>query len=200
VGRKPVVDVHLASGRVLRATEKHRVLGGKGWVTIAELKVGDRIALARNIPEGVATATWPDHHLVLLGHLVGDGSYLVHQPMRYTTSSEDNSAAAASSAEGFGARVSRHVGRGAWHQLVIAANGNRWHPAGVGKWLRELGIFGQRSHEKHLPAGVFRLANAQIGLLLRHLWATDGSITVRKPGQKGAPRVYFATASQRPPC
>jgi replicative DNA helicase len=197
VGPKSVVDVHLASGRTLRATGKHRVLGGAGWLTVDELKVGDRMALARAIPEASSVEVWPDHHLVLLGHLVGDGSYLVHQPMRYTTASEDNSSAVSESAAAFGARVSRHAGRGAWHQLVIAGNGNRWHPEGVGKWLRELGIFGQRSHDKHLPDRVFRLANEQIGLLLRHLWATDGSITVRKPGQKGAPRVYFSTASQR---
>jgi len=196
VGRKPVVDVHLASGRVLRATEKHRVFGGGGWRTIGEIAVGDRLALARSIPEPVRTECWPDHHLVLLGHLVGDGSYLVHQPMRYTTASEENSKAVASAAEAFGARVSRHVGRGAWHQLVIAGNGDRWHPAGVGKWLRGLGIFGQRSHEKRLPCDVFRLGNRQIGLLLQHLWATDGSISLRKPGQKGASRVYFATASE----
>ena len=36
--------------------------------------------------------------------------------------------------------MTRHAGRGNWHQLVISGNGNRWHPAGVGAWLRELGV------------------------------------------------------------
>ena len=80
---------------------------------------------------------------------------------------------------------------------MIAGNGNRWHPAGVGLWLRELGLFGQRSHDKHLPAGVFSFSDRQVGLLLRHLWATDGCISLRKPGQRGASRVYFATCSER---
>jgi len=93
--------------------------------------------------------------------------------------------------------VTRHAGRGAWHQLVIAGNGNRWHPKGVNLWLRELRIHGQRSHQKHLPDEVFRLGDDQIGLLLRHLWATDGCISMRKAGTKGAPRVYFSTASER---
>jgi replicative DNA helicase len=79
--------------------------------------------------------------------------------------------------------------------LVIAGNGNRWRPAGVNLWLRNLGIFGQRSHEKRLPADVFRLPNSQIGLLLRNLWATDGCIALRKPGSKGSNRVYFSTCS-----
>ncbi|HMA32416.1 MAG TPA: DnaB-like helicase C-terminal domain-containing protein, partial [Casimicrobiaceae bacterium] len=82
-----------------------------------------------------------------------------------------------------------------WHQLLIAGNGDRWHPAGVGAWLKSLGIFGQRSHEKRLPAEVFRLPRRQVGLLLQHLWATDGCISLRRPGAKGAPRVYFSTCS-----
>ena len=129
--------------------------------------------------------------------MVGGGSYIKHQPMRYTTASEENSAAVRAAAEAFGCAVHRHAGRGNWHQLVISVNGNRWHPAGAGAWLRSLGIYGQRSHEKHLPAAVFRLPHSQIAVLLRHLWATDGSVTLRKPGARGAPRVYFSTASAR---
>ncbi|MFP5406152.1 MAG: LAGLIDADG family homing endonuclease, partial [Gammaproteobacteria bacterium] len=129
-------------------------------------------------------------------HLLGDGSYLSGQPMRYTTASDDNSEAVRQAAESFGCKVTRHAGRGAWHQLVISGNGDRWNPKAVNAWLRNLGIFGQRSHEKRIPAQAFELADTQIALLLRHLWATDGSIHLRKPGQKGAPRVYFATASE----
>jgi replicative DNA helicase len=195
VGRKPVVQVALASGRSIRATSEHRLLAGQGWTTIAELRVGDRLALSRRVPEPAQAQHWPEHWLVLLGHLVGDGSYVKHQPLRYTTASEANSEAVREAAEKFGSRVTRHAGRGAWHQLVISGNGNRWSPAGVGAWLKDLGIFGQRSHEKRLPAAVFTLADAQIALLLRHLWATDGSVTLRKPKARGGPRVYFSTVS-----
>jgi replicative DNA helicase len=67
----------------------------------------------------------------------------------------------------------------------------------VAAWLKQLGIFGQRSHEKHLPAEVFSLAEDQVACLLRHLWATDGSVTVRKAGQRGGPTIYFSTCSRR---
>jgi replicative DNA helicase len=197
VGRKPVFRVQFASGRSIRATAEHRLFAGQGWLTVSRLAPGDRLALARHIPEPSSTKRWPDHWLVLLGHLVGDGSYLVHQPLRYTTASEQNSTAVREAAEAFGSRVARHAGVGAWHQLVIAGNGNRWKPAGVGAWLKELGIFGQRSHEKHLPSEVFCLPSDQIALLLRHLWATDGSVCVRKAGTRGSDRVYFATCSER---
>ena len=194
VGRRRVFRVQLASGRSIRATRDHRLLAGGGWVTIGDLTVGDRLALGRRIPEPARPEHWPDHALILLGHLVGDGSYLTHQPLRYTTASEANSAAVREAAEAFGSRVTRHAGRGTWHQLVISGNGNRWIPAGVGRWLKDLGIFNQRSHEKTLPAAVFALSREQIALLLRHLWATDGSITLRHRG-RGPPRVYFSTCS-----
>ncbi len=147
VGRRPVFDVHLASGRRVRATGRHRLLGAAGWVRVEELEPGTRLAIARRLPEPEGTARWPEDRIALLGHLVGDGSYLVHQPLRYATASEENSRTVAEAARReFGATVSRHAGRGAWHQLVISGNGNRWHPAGVNRWLRELGVFGQRSH------------------------------------------------------
>jgi replicative DNA helicase len=196
VGTRQVFRVQLASGRSIRATRDHRLLCGDGWKTVVAIAVGERLALARKLPAPLQARTWPDHQLVLLGHLVGDGSYLTHQPLRYTTASEDNSRAVRDAAEALGSTVTRHAGRGAWHQLVISGNGNRWHPAGVGAWLKSLGIFGQRSHEKRLPREVFTLADSQIALLLRHLWATDGSISPRKPGTRGAARVYFSSCSE----
>jgi replicative DNA helicase len=198
VGKRPVFEVSLASGRRVRCTGRHRLLGASGWIRVEDLEAGARVALARRIPEPSEPERWPEDRLVLLGHLVGDGSFLAHQPLRYTTASEENSRAVAEAARReFGAIVSRHEGRGAWHQLVISGNGNRWHPAGVNRWLRELGIFGLRSHEKRLPGEVFTLANDQVALLLRHLWATDGTISVRRPGSRGSSAVNFSTSSRR---
>ncbi len=195
VGVRPVFRVTLASGRTIRATADHRLYGAAGWVRIADLRIGDRVAIARQVPEPRHPIEWPDLQVALLGQLVGDGSYLNNAPMRYTTASEHNSEIVRRAAEElFGAKVVRYAGRGAWHQLLISGNGNRWHPRGVNAWLRRLGIFGQRSHEKRLPREVFRLSDRQVALLLRHLWATDGCISVRNRG-RGAHRIYLSTAS-----
>jgi replicative DNA helicase len=196
-GVMPVFRVTLASGRSMRATSNHRLFTALGWQLLGDIGPGSRMALARQFPGLDAPVVWRDEEIILLGHLVGDGSYLSHQPLRYTTASEENSKAVADAAQAIGSTVTRHAGRGKWHQLVIANNGNRWHPAGVGAWLKGLGIFNQRSHVKHLPAAVFQLSDSQIGLLLRHLWATDGCIHLRKLNQRGAPRVYFSTCSER---
>ena len=196
-GVRPVSRITLASGRTLRVTASHRLLAHNGWREVARLAPGDRIGIARHVPEPTAPVEWPDDAVVLLGHLVGDGSYLRHQPLRYCTASEENSRVVRDAATRMGGTVKRYAGRGAWHQLLISGNGDRWHAAGVGAWLKDFGIFGQRSQEKHLPGAVFALPARQIALLLRHLWATDGSISTRAAGARGSPRVYFSTCSER---
>ena len=161
LARRPRRAAHrLASGR--RASVRRRSTAfahGTDGGTLGELTTGDRVAVARRSPSRCTAERWPDDRVILLGHLIGDGSDLTHQPLRYTTASEENSAAVARAAEReFGATVRRHEGRGNWHQLVISGNGNRWHPAGVGRWLRELGIWNERSAEKRVPDAAFRLA------------------------------------------
>ena len=194
VGIRPTQVLTLASGRRIQATDRHRVWSQRGWLRIGELGLDDRIGIARAVPEPESPLRWADLEVALLGQLIGDGSYLVHQPMRYTTASEENSAIVREAAQTcFGNRVTRYAGRGAWHQLCLSGNGNRWHHAAAGAWLRDLGIYGQKSHEKRIPRAAFRLANDQVALLLRHLWATDGCISVGKGQRRG---VHFSTCSQ----
>jgi hypothetical protein len=59
--------------------------------------------------------------------------------------------------------------------LKVAEDGTRYRNQ-VSRWLKELGIWGQRSHEKQLPAIVHSWDNASIGALLGGLIATDGYI------------------------
>ena len=195
VGRRPVFEVRLASGRALRATAEHRVYSGRGWLTVEQLAAGDRLAIARKIPEPVITESWSDARIALLGHLIGDGRVLADQPIRYTTSSDENSQLVATAArDEFGCAATRSSGRGQWHHLLIAENADGAERARLSAWLRALGVFNQRSHEKRVPEAAFRLSDHQIALLLRHLWATDGTIAVRRTG-RGSHNVFYATNS-----
>lgn len=198
-GSHDLLEITLASGRIIRVTDQQRVFGLDQWVRAGDLKVKDRIAIARQIPEPALPLVWQKDHLLLLGHLVGDGSYLKHQPLRYTNESEENLAAVTAAAErAFGVTVNRNEGVGNWDQLVFSGNGNRWHPAAMNKWLRDLGIFDQNSYIKHLPPEIFQLSNAQIAYLLQHAWATDGCVyEPNAEKKKDKPRIYFSTCSRR---
>lgn len=194
VGVKPVVKLTLASGKTIRATNKHRLLMLDGWKEIGNLRVGDRVATARQITIERSPGDWSDEKIGLLAHMIGDGSYITSQPLRYASTSPENLEYVSHCVKHeFGCDVQSYVtrGSGGW---IIKGNGNRWHKAGVGKWLYELGVYNQRSHQKVVPDEVFRMDDRQIAHFLCHLWATDGSVFVPKKGRKVG--LYYCTNSQ----
>jgi replicative DNA helicase len=74
VGKRRVFDLKLASGRTLRATAKHRIYTGSGWRRLADVSVGEQVALARAIPQAQARLERADSELRLLGQLVAGSS------------------------------------------------------------------------------------------------------------------------------
>jgi replicative DNA helicase len=105
VGVRDVLEVRLASGRRIRVTGRHRLLTGDGWRRADEIRTGERMALARSIPGPEAPLRWADERVALLGQMVGDGSYLIGSPMRYTTASEASSRVVRSGAATLGCTV-----------------------------------------------------------------------------------------------
>ncbi len=57
VGEKPVHRLRLASGRELIATAKHRLYCFEGWRRLGDLQPGDRVAVARLMPQLVGAGT-----------------------------------------------------------------------------------------------------------------------------------------------
>jgi replicative DNA helicase len=196
-GHKPVHRVLLASGKVVRATANHPVLTYEGWKPVGELAPGARLAVPRHVPAPGRVAVWSDDQVVLLAHLIGDGSFLARHPIRYASIDEANLRAVTTAAAAFGiAAVRDDYPAARCTALRLPApfpliHGRR-NPAAA--WLDELGLFGRRSHERFVPEQVFHLPKRQIALFLRHLWAADGSVTVTKDGRGG--RVYYASTSR----
>ena len=50
-GRKEVFRVRMASGRVVEATGNHPFMTVDGWIPLAEIGVGERLGVPRNVPE-----------------------------------------------------------------------------------------------------------------------------------------------------
>ena len=120
VGRREVLEVRMASGRLIRATANHRLYAAGGWQQVGRLEVGDRLAIARAVPEPRTTETWPEERVALLGHPMGGGSSLSQPPMRYTMASDARGELVGQAAGNqFGAGVTRHEGRGNWRQLLM---------------------------------------------------------------------------------
>ncbi|TEX50686.1 MAG: hypothetical protein B7C55_09495 [Actinomycetales bacterium mxb001] len=199
-GHREAFRLTTASGRVIEATANHPFLTYNGWTALGELGPGARIAAPRHVPAPeVEFDLWTDDMIVVLAHLIGDGSMLPRQPLRYATKDPANLDAlrtAATRAFDVRATVDDYP---AARCLTLRLASNRPVTHGVrnpiNAWLDDIGLFGKRSHEKFVPAEVFCLPKQQIALFLRHLWATDGSIQVHATGRGG--RIYYSSTSRR---
>jgi replicative DNA helicase len=197
-GRKEVFNMRLASGREVEATANHPFMTLDGWTPLGELKVGDRLAVPRRVPEPVDTQRMDDSEVILLAHMIGDGSCVKNQPIRYASIDEVNLSAVATAAEHFDVTAVRDeyaAARVTTLRLPAPYHLTHRRRNPIAAWLDELGLFGKRSHEKFVPEAIFRAPNDQVALFLRHLWATDGSVRWDAKIRQG--RVYYASTSRR---
>jgi replicative DNA helicase len=194
-GVKQTYRMRMASGREIKATANHPFLTLDGWRHLEHLAAGDRLATPRLVRAPSNVRSWPDEKVVLLAHLIGDGCVASNQPIHYTSGDEANLQAVESAAAAFGI-TPRRVRQGNWTHIYLPSPHRLTHGRRnpIAAWLGEMGLYGRRSHEKFIPARVFALPDSQIALFLRHLWATDGSVTV---GRSGSVRIYYATTSRR---
>jgi replicative DNA helicase len=169
-----------------------------GWTSLQELTVGDRLAVPRRIPEPVDTKPMAESEVILLAHMIGDGSCVKKQPIRYASVDEANLAAVTVSAAYFGVTAVRDdyaAARVTTLRLLAPYRLTHGRRNPIAAWLDELRLFGLRSYEKFVPQAVFALPTDQVALFLRHLWATDGSVLWDAKAGQG--RVYYASTSRR---
>ena len=198
-GRKEVFRVKTASGRVVEATANHPLLTYAGWKPLGELATGSRIAIPRHVPAPKQETAWSDDEIIVLAHMIGDGSMVPRQPIRYATKDPANIAVmseAAPRAFAVKLRVDDYP-QARCTTLRFASVKPVTHAVRnpMAAWFDERGLYGRRSHEKLVPAPVFSLPKRQIALFLRHLWATDGSITIARNRRGG--HIYYASTSRR---
>ncbi len=198
-GVRAVFRLKLASGREIKATANHPFLTYDGWKPLGDLAAGSRIGSLRHVPSPMAVRRWDEDEVVLLAHLLGDGSFVRRQPIRYASIDDANlTAVAEAAARRFGITAIRDeyaAARVTTLRLPAPYRLTHGKRNPIAAWLDELGLFGLRSHEKFVPPGVFGLPKEQVGAFIRHLWATDGS--VRWDDKAGQGRIYYASTSRR---
>jgi replicative DNA helicase len=148
-GIKPVYRLRLASGYEVDATANHQFRAVDAWKRLDELAVGACIAVPRRLPASAEHHRWDEDELVLLAHLLGDGS----------------------------------LGPGIKYATGVDA-------------LDQHGLWGRRAPDKFVPEALYSLPTDQVGLFLRHLWATEGSITLCRNGKGPVVRIYYASVSK----
>ena len=196
-GVKPVFRLTLASGKTVRATESHPFLAYQGWTQLGDLRTGSRVAVPRHVPAPHELKDWPDDKVVLLAHLLGDGSFAKGQPIRYASFDEQNLGAVTKAAMVLGVAAVRDDCPTSRRTTLRLAASSALGPGGrdpIAQWLDELGLLGLRRDERFVPEPIFHVSKRQIALFIKHLWATKGSVTVNRNGQGG--RICYASPSR----
>ena len=198
-GTKEVFRLRLASGREIKATASHPFLTYQGWTSLGDLVTGSRVAIPRRVPAPLQEHVWDGDEVVLLAHLLGDGSFVRRQPIRYASVDEANlQAVERAAARRFGItgiRDEHPEARVTSLRLAAPFRLARGRRNPIAAWLDGLGLFGLRSPEKFIPSGIPGMPKEQVQLFIRHLWATDGS--VRWDSRTGQARIYYASTSRR---
>ena len=198
-GIKPVYRMKLASGLEIDATANHPFLTIEGWARLDSLSPDGFVAVPRRLPPPIEQGPgWKDDELVLLAHLLGDGS-IGPKGVKYATADPANKKAVEEASRTlFGIEASSEVHGNTcqvWLPSPYRLTHGKKHP--VREWLEPHGLWGARSWNKFVPEAVFSLEDRKLALFLRHLWATDGSITISRNGRGPIVRTYYSSTSRR---
>jgi replicative DNA helicase len=197
-GVREVFRVRFSSGREVHATGNHPFLTYDGWHPLREIPVGARVGVPRHVPGPLSIRDLPDPEVIMLAHLLGDGSFVKNQPIRYASTDEANLAAVTVAARHFGItgiRDDHPAARCTSLRLPAPHHLTHGKRNPIAAWLDSMGLFGLRSHEKFIPDAVFAVSKRQLALFLHHLWATDGCVWW--DDKVGQARIYYASTSRR---
>ena len=198
-GEKVVYKLTTKSGKTVNATANHKFYRLDGWMRLDGLKVGDKIATPENTNLKIIKDSLSDNELILVAHLLGDGSILKGQPYHYKSEDMQNIEVVKDISKKLFNIDVRVVKQESWWHLYLTSpyhlTDNVRHP--ITLWYEELNIDRVRSYDKKIPESVFECSNRAIRLFLKHLWATtDGSITMQKQkNRRNSVTVYYSTTS-----
>ncbi len=192
-GIKEIFELKLRTGKIIKASANHPFYTLDGWTRLDELEIGQCIATPRFIPEPQKTRDYDENKLILLAHLIGDGRYVDRQPIHYTSADSLCLEAVETAAKKTFDLRPRLVKQNNWFHLYLPAKTCGFNP--MIDWLRNLGVYGQRSYEKTFPNFIFSLPNSKITLFLKHLWATDGDFYFNRTSNNYV--IYYSTTSKK---
>ncbi len=197
-GEKMVYELKTRSGFKIKASINHPFWRIDGWKRLDELKIGDRIATPNEIKISAPKNELTKDEIILLAHLLGDGCILPNQPYHYTSGDRENINIVAQSAEKlFNIKPKIIKQKNWWHVYLTCPyrlTHKKYHP--ITEWFNKLGIKRAHSWEKEIPQKVFSLDKEHMALFLKHLWATDGNISLKPLRNKQTQiSIYYSSTS-----
>ena len=199
-GEKQVFELQMRSGKKIKASANHPFLKLGGWTALEDLKVGDHLALPRKVSIDKPSNPMSADEVTLLAHLLGDGCVLPNQPYHYTSADLQNISIVEKTASSLFNLTPRRVKQKNWWHCYLPSpyqlTHGRYHP--ITNWYNKMDIGRKRSYEKEIPKALFECEEHLIQLFLKHLWATDGNISLKKMnGKSTSGNIYYSSSSEQ---
>lgn len=171
-GVERALRITTRTGRSVSVTENHPLLKFSGWARADSLTAGDRIA----VPYRLAVASTKEEPLAwLMGLLIGDGSLGDGEPIFTKKDPLVIEAARTEGAKmGWGL-----VGPRSNFSYRFHKNGSHDGPV---KWLKDAGLAGLKSKDKHVPASVMAASDASVTEFLAGYFDADGCVNMHGGG------------------
>lgn len=146
----------------------------KKWRIADDLCVGRmKVIIAKSLNVNPCTESLTPEFCKLLGYLIGDGSF-VGDTIRFTnTRPEIVKDFLSVIPDGF------HVRQHTESDYYISVPNGLKHGNWIITKLREMGLWGKRSWEKHIPIEIFGQSHECIKEFIKGLYATDGWVSVQ---------------------
>lgn len=195
-GVQPCYRVRTRTGRMVEVTGHHPFLTVNGWAPLHDLKVGDTIAVPRQLPVFGSDQSWPLEHVRLLAYFIAEGGLTGSSPAFTNTDP--------AMIEDFRSIIAQHFPQCRLRQeritYTVAQPRSEWTGRGavmppnpVTQWLHSLGVMGKLAREKSFPDCVWRWSRAHLAEFIRVLMSCDGSIYQ----SNGRLRIEFTVAAQQ---
>lgn len=159
--KEPCTRIRTKSGREVTVNHEHRFRLWDRWVYPSDLRIGDRIAVAKELP-GLGDKQVPDAWL--LGLLVGDGG-LTGSNVVITTADR---------------AIVEHLY--AMYDVGHTPNTISYRLHGLQNRMREVGLMGRGSHDKRVPDCIFAARDEDIAAFLSGYFDADAHVNARRAG------------------
>jgi len=190
-GKKPVFEIKTRSGRKITTTANHPFLSQYGWRNLENIKIKEKIAVPRQIPQPKFPIDIEDYKIATLGYLLSEGNFCHPSTFYFYSKSEEEINDYLQYLEKF----SNTVGRKDYSKTAIAVNVKRINIKNISeavKWIWQLGLKNKKATQKFIPDFVFRLSNEKISLLIGKMFQGDGCINLKRE----RPQIFYATSSK----
>lgn len=196
MGIREVVDVHTDYPTPLRCTPDHEILTHRGWVQAQNLEETDFIAAPH--AGGLFTTTSIGEDLAwVIGAMIAEGECSDPKSVRFCNTDEEYFLTFREKAERIGIKLGKTIVDTRYPRpcYVIGLYSDQQLPwlNGAKKDLWNIGEFGEKSWDKHIPSAIFQATNSEKAAFLHALFGGDGWCTE----YKGTVEAGYCTSSKK---